>query len=198
MQSQGKSREDMKLTPDQFAKHLPKSYDKWAKHNPRYFHLEEKLRQKADTVGYLEMADLIAITRVLGNPFNIRARLQSASSEDEVKQSTAEAIRHLGEPQSALRAILKIKRWGRTYSTKTLRCISPQNYVALDSLLIRNISPTYLSSKDEVDRYVQFIGLCQQILQKVNVPGPRHNNSWFLADVEIGLFQFVWDGGRLT
>ena len=187
----------MDLAPDVFAKHLPKWYDKWAKHNPQYFHLEEKLRQKADAVGYLEIVDLIAITHVLGNPFNIRARVQKANSEGEVKESTAQAIQHLNEPESALRAMLTIERWGRTYSTKTLRCVCPQSYVALDSLLIRNISSRYLSSNDEVGRYIQFVRLCQQIPQNVNVPGPRQNNLWFLADVEIGLFQFVWDGGRL-
>ena len=70
--------------------------------------------------------------------------------------------------------------------------------MALDSLLIRNISQGHLESKDEVSRYIQFITLCKQILAHVSTSGPRQNDAWFLADVEIGFFQFVWDGGKVV
>lgn len=190
--------QQMELAPEQFAAQLDRWYCKWAKANPRYFPLEDRLTQKANDIGYLEMADLAAITCVLGNPFNIRARVQNANTEDEIKEKTGQAIKHLDNPVSALEAMMSIKWWRRTYSSKTLRCICPRSYVALDSLLIQNISQSYLSSKNEVARYIQFIKLCQRILHEVSAPGPRRNNLWFLADVEIGLFQFVWDRGKIV
>lgn len=187
----------MNLTLEQFTKELPRWYQKWKRNNLEYFPLEERLTKKACTLGYLEMDDLVAITGVLSNPFNIAGRVRKANSEDEVEEKTREAIRHLSNPAKALTDIMSIRRWGRTYASKTLRCICPSNYAALDSLLIRNINPSYLPSRNEVERYCQFLDLCREILQMILVLGPRENGAWFLADIEIALFQFVWDGGEI-
>ena len=188
-------RKRMKLTPDQFAKQLPKWYRIWKEHNPGYFPIEKRLTQKAHDVGYLEMDDLLAITnrKVLGNPYNIRGRIQRENTNDEVKEKSKEAIQHLNNPASALQSMMGIKRLGRAYASKTLRCVCPRKYGALDSKLIKGISQSYLPSKNnEVKRYVEFLNFCQQIRQEVLEPGPR-KGEWFLADIEIALFQFVWD-----
>jgi hypothetical protein len=188
----------MNLTPEQFAKELPKWHQKWRKHNVAYFPLEERLTKKAHTLGYLEITDLVDITRTLGNPFNIANRVRRANSEDEIKEKTREAIRHLNNPAVALADMMSIKRWGRTYASKTLRCVCPSSYAALDNLLIRSIDSTYLPSRNEVARYCQFLDLCRRIQQIVSAPGPRKNGAWFLADIEIALFQFVWDKNKIV
>ena len=188
----------MNLTPEQFAKELAKWYQKWRKANPAYFPLEERLTNKAGTLGYLQITDLVEITRILGNPFNIANRVRKANTEDEITDKTREAIRHLSNPATALTHMMSIRRWGRTYASKTLRCICPSNYVALDSKLIQGINPSYLPSKNEVERYCQFLDLCRQIRRMVSVPGARENGAWFLADIEIALFQFVWDKNRIV
>jgi len=188
----------MNLTLKQFAEELPKWYHKWRKANPAYFPLEERLTKKADTLGYLQITDLVEITRILGNPFNIANRVRKANTEDEIKYKTREAIRHLSNPATALTYMMSISRWGRTYASKTLRCICPSNYVALDSKLIQGINPSYLPSRNEVERYCQFLDFCRKIQQMVSVPGPRENGAWFLADIEVALFQFVWDKNRIV
>lgn len=188
----------MNLTPKQFAEELPKWYHKWREHNPAYFPVEERLTKKAHTSGYLKITDLVDITGVLGNPFNIANRVRKANTEDEVKEKTREAIQHLNNPAAALTHMMSISRWGRTYATKTLRCVCPSSYAALDSLLILNINPSYLPSKNEVERYCQFLDLCREIQRMVSVPGQRENGVWFLADMEIALFQFVWCKNKIA
>ncbi len=188
----------MNLTHEQFTKELPKWYHKWRRDNTNYFPVERRLTKKAYTLGYLEIGDLVDITRVLGNPFNIANRVRKANTEDEIKENTGEAIQHLSNPARALTDMKSIRQWGRTYASKTLRCICPSDYGALDSKLIHGINSNYLSSRDEVERYCQFLDFCQQIWQMVSVPGPRENGAWFLADIEIALFQFVWDGGKIV
>ena len=185
----------MRLTPNQFAKQLPKWYWIWREANPHYFPLEERLTHKADALGYLDMDDLVAITKVLGNPYNIGGKIQRVNTNDEVKEKSKEAIQQLNNPASALQSMMSIKRWGRTYASKTLRCICPSKYTALDSKLIRGINQSYLpSTNNEAKRYEEFLNLCQQIRQEVSEPGPSfRGGEWFLADIEIALFQFVWD-----
>jgi len=188
----------MNLMPEQFAKELGKWYQKWRKHNLAYFPLEERLTKKAHNLGYLEITDLVDITCVLGNPFNIANRVRKANTKDEVKKKTREAIQHLSNPAAALTYMMSISRWGRTYASKTLRCICPSNYVALDSKLIQGINPSYLPSRNEVERYCQFLDFCQEIQQGILELGPRENGAWFLADIEIALFQFVWDENKIV
>lgn len=93
---------------------------------------------------------------------------------------------------------MSLKQWGRTYASKTLRCVFPQDFGGLDGKLIHGISHKYLRSASEVKRYDEFLTLCRQIRSKVSEPGPRANGAWFLADVEMALFQFIWDGGEIV
>jgi len=188
-------RKRMKLTPSQFAKQLPKWYEIYIRFNSDYFPLEKRLTQKANALGYLEMDDLVKITKVLGNPYNIAGKIQRENTNDEVKEKTREAIQHLNNPARALQDMMCIKKWGRTYASKTLRCVCPHRYAALDSKLIRGIDQSYLpSTNNEAKRYEEFLKFCQQIQQEVSEPGPPfRGGEWFLADIEIALFQFVWD-----
>jgi len=63
-------------------------------------------------LGYLEIDDLVAITSVLGNPFNIANRVRKANTEDEIKDKTREAIQHLNNPAAALTYMMNIGQWG--------------------------------------------------------------------------------------
>ena len=188
----------MRLTPYEFAKQLPMWYRIWKEANPSYFPLETRLTQKAHTMGYLEMQDLVAITHVLGNPYNIRGKIQKENTNDEVKEKTKEAIQQLNNPASALQSMMSIKRWGRTYASKTLRCVCPQKYGALDSKLIGGINQSYLpSTNNEAKRYEEFLNFCRQVREKVPEPGPR-KGEWFLVDIEVVLFQFIWNSGEIV
>ncbi len=191
----------MKLTPNEFAKQLPKWYYIWMEHNPHYLTLEKCLTHKADTLGYLEMDDLVEIIDVLGSRYNVimKRRLIDKNSDIAVMEKTREAIQKLDNPASALQSLMGstmgIKGWGLAYASKTLRCICPSRYAALDSKLIKGINQSYLpSTNNEAKRYVEFLNLCQQIRQEVSEPPPPfRGGEWFLADIEIALFQFIWD-----
>jgi hypothetical protein len=191
-------RTNMRLTPAQFAEQVPIWYQKWSTDNPGYYPLEQRLSGKAASQGCLDVADLVAITQVLGNPHNVGGRMARENTDTEVRKATGVALKCLDDPTAALNSVLRIRRWGRTYATKTLRCMCPRDYAALDSVLVRNISTRYLSARDEALRYVEFLRLLRNIREMVTAPGPRANDSWYLADIEVALFQFVWDGGTIV
>lgn len=182
----------MELTLDQFIEQVPYWYDIYARANATYFPLEKRLTEKATSKGYLEIADLANITYVLGNPRNVRGRMQGANIEDDVIENTRNAIKNLNDPTKALRYICGIRHWGLTYGSKTLRCMCPQKYGALDSTVINGIDPKYLPSRNNYGKYADFVHLCGQIRDKVIQPGPRESGQWFVADIEMALFQFLW------
>ena len=45
--------------------------------------------------------------------------------------------------------------------------------------------------------YVRFLALCNQMRTQVKERGPREGGVWFVADVEMALFQFASEGGML-
>lgn len=184
----------MELTPDEFAKQLlPKYYKEWVKNNgEKYFPVERELTDKASRLGYLDKDDLKKITMVLGNSHNRRGKMDRANSNDEVIQATKEAISNLDKPVKAFQCINRIREWGLAYCSKTLRCICPRRYGALDSKIGKCVDRHYFLSSDEATRYAEFLDFCTQLRVKVTVPGPR-NGDWFIADIEIALFQFAWD-----
>jgi hypothetical protein len=193
------------LTLQQFSGHAVKWYQRYA--HSRYFaayvRLEERLSQKASDKGYIGLADLADIADWGGNQRGIKQRLLRNNSEREVRQATQKAIRHLDNPADALRSMLDIKQWGLTYGSKTLRCISPENYPALDQKLRKAISKALLPTiydgniSSMISGYLEFLNICRDIERQVRAPGPRLGGVWFLADIEMALFQFAWDGGRL-
>ena len=99
----------MRLTPNQFAKQLPKWYHIWKEANPTYFPLEERLTQKAYTMGYLEMQDLVAIAKWGGNQYNRAGKLQRENTDEQVITKTEEAIQNLDNPASALQSMMSLK-----------------------------------------------------------------------------------------
>ena len=180
----------MELTPAQFARELPQWYQIFVKNNNSYFRVEEMLTNKASKVGYLNMADLVEITKVLGNPHNIRGRVQRANSEATVMDATKRAILNLDNPVEAYKNMCGIKQWGFTYRTKTLRCVCPRNYAALDSKLRTCVDRRYFPSRIEGKQYAEFIDFLKRVRQQVSESGPR-DGEWFVADVEMALFQFA-------
>lgn len=177
---------------------MPRWREKWARDNPGYFPLERRLTEKARAVGYLEKADLVEIAGVLGSRFRIGALLRKYNSDTEVRDKTREAIGLLGDPEAAYRALTSLKRWGMTYGSKTLRCVCPRDYGALDSRLHEGIDRNkYFPARDEAQKYCQFLDLLRVIRGMVVAAGPR-DGEWFLADVEFALFQFVLEGGRIV
>jgi len=187
----------MKLTPNEFAKQITKWYRIYKEHNSDYFLLEARLTEKADVVGHLSMDDLVAIAKWGGNQYNRAGKIQRVNTKDEVREKTKRAIKNLANPATAFMSMNGIKQWGLAYATKTLRCICPQNYAALDNKLHQGINRCYFPSSNEVKRYVEFLSFCQQIREKVPEPGPR-KGEWFLADIEIALFQFIWNSGEIV
>ncbi len=189
-----------RLTPDQFVSCIRSYYDRYAgsKAFGMWVGLEERLSAKAANIGHVKLADLVEIAKWGGNQYNIAGRVQRANTDREVERITGQAISHIGKTAEAFRSMLKIRQWGTSFATKTLRAICPRDYAALDSKLLEGINRSYLPSRNEVERYVQFLNLCGQIKEMAPKPGPRANGEWFIADIEMALFQFVWDGGRIV
>lgn len=187
------------LTPVQFAYNLPKYYEEYtrSKYFSTWVTLEKRLTKKAAEAGYLSLSDLIEIAKWGGNQYNRAGKVRRENTDEEVITNTKDAIQNLSNPRIALKALFNIKQWGLTYASKMLRAVLPQNYAALDSLLSEHISERYLSESNVYELYVQFLRLCSQIRDNITLGGPREDMSWFLPDVEMALFQFVWDGGEI-
>ena len=79
----------------------------------------------------------------------------------------------------------------------------PQNYPALDQKLRKAISKALLPTiydgnvSSMIRGYLKFLEIRRDIEHQVRAPGPRSGGVWFPADIEMALFQFAWDGGRL-
>ena len=196
----------LSLTIEQFADELPDYYQRYtqSQYYKPYINLESKLSQKAINMGYLELADLADIAEWGGNQHAIKKRLQTHNSAEEVIFSTKKAIQQMENPAIALRELLVgINHWGLSYASKTLRFINPQSYPALDQKLRNNIDRSLLPRiydghiDSMVRGYLIFLGICQEIRSHVTASAPR-SNRWFIADIEMGLFQFAWDGCRLV
>ena len=194
------------LTIKQLADKLPEYYQRYtqSQYYETYINLESKLSQKAKNMGYLELTDLADIAEWGGNQHAIKKRLQAHNSPEEVIFSTKKAIQQMENPAIALRELLLgVNHWGLSYASKTLRFINPQNYPALDQKLRKNIDSSLLPRVYDghidsmVRGYLIFLSICQEIRSHVIASAPR-SNTWFMADIEMGLFQFVWDGGLLV
>lgn len=187
------------MTPAEFARHLPSLYVEYtqSKYFPLWVALEAKLTAKAVNPGHLNLADLVEIAKWGGNQYNRAGKVKRANTDSNVVQMTKEAVQSLDDPRAALRAVLAIDQWGLTYASKTLRAVCPQHYAALDRLLLEHISRVHLPATEVTQLYSQFLSLCDAIRQAVSAPGPRQG-KWFIADVEMGLFQYVWDGNEIV
>lgn len=169
-----------------------------------YLWLEDYIAIKATNDSSLDRADLCLIA-LWGDKYQrIARRFLLANSQADVQMATKEAIENIDDAGAAYDLVNHLDRWGRTYTTKTLRLLCPSKNAALDSILLDSgitanlIAPPHKRPKTfERDRYLQFLELCEGITQQTTDPGPRGGN-WFIADAEMALFQFAWEGGQVV
>lgn len=183
------------MTPQQFTDYIPEYYKKYTtgKYFPGWIQIENTLTPKAKEMGYLNKSDLVEIAKWGGNQYNRAGKVKRENTEQDVMTKTARTIETINDPSLALISIIKIRQWGLTYGSKTLRAICPERYGALDRILLSHIDRKYLSSFNTIEKYVQFLQLCNQIKVKAIPKGPRKSNSWYIADIEMAMFQYTWD-----
>jgi hypothetical protein len=91
-----------------------------------------------------------------------------------------------------------IKYVGSAYGSKTLRCVYPQEYGAFD-IHVRKACACFLPTMDdreaEIAEYLEFLHICGRLRTQVTALGPRRKGLWYIADVEMGIFQFAYEGG---
>ena len=189
----------------EFAKELHSWY--WKYPQSDYFkgslHIEGRLGSKARDRGHLELDDLVEIANWGGRQHGIHKRVQRENTCAEVRTRTAKAVDRLDDPAAALESLLEIREWGLTYASKTLRFMCPSNYGALDSVIREAIDPKLLPriydghTSSMVNGYERFLALCIQLRTQIKERGPREGGVWFVADIEMALFQFVSEGGML-
>jgi len=127
-----------------------------------------------------------------------------SNTEDKVSQATKEAIKHINNPRDALLNLFSIKYMKLAYASKTLRCVCPQSYPACDVHTRKACEDLGLNIDDNdvesmVAGYLWFIEICRRIMERVKGQGPRPEGAWFIADIEMALFQFARSAnGRLT
>jgi len=200
------SKTPSKLTIKQFINELPQHYKQYtqSQYYEKYTYLEGKLSEKARTIGYLEQDDLSEIAEWGGNQRGIKQRMIANNTKEDVIRATKNAIQQINHPAEALRELLiGIDHWGLSYASKTLRFIYPENFSALDQKLRQRIDFAILPKiydghiDSMIKGYLVFLELCRDIQSDVNIPGPR-SGKWFIADIEMSLFQFVWNDGYLV
>lgn len=193
-----------KLTLKQLASQLEHWYQRYTEspYFQQYRSLEIGLSHKASDIGYLEKGDLFWIAVWGGDEerHQLGTLIDINNTSDDVIANTRDAIQQLDNPANALRSLLRINYCGVSYGSKTLRCIRPQEYAAFDYHVRRgceNFLPHMEDKEAEIAGYVGFLELCGQVRKSVAVPGPRPEGLWYVADIEMGLFQFAFEGGTI-
>ena len=192
------------LTLTQFAAVLPQWYDIYEKKNPKYFPLEDRITKKAIVECHLDMEDVVEIVKWGGNAYGLYGLVLKRNTDSHVVARTRAAIAALNDPASALSNLLGgsggINGLGLAFASKVLRCLCPERYGVLDSKLRECINASLLPhSRQEVTTYCNFLNLCHELQQKVPLPGPRRRpgGEWFIADIEMALFEFAWQHNTL-
>ena len=192
----------MKLTLKGFVDQLAYWYKKYTEspNFAQYQNLETGLSQKASDVGYLEKSDLLWIA-IWGNDekrHQLGTLICNNNTGESVVAHTRKAIQSLSSPQGALRSLMLIMFVGPACGSKALRCIYPQEYGAFD-IHVRKACTDFLPTMDdreaEITRYLGFLAICHRLRGQMTVPGPRPKGLWYVADVEMGIFQFAYEGG---
>jgi len=184
-----------RLTLTQFATEAPEWYAKYTEspHFEQYKGLEAGLSRKAQDVGYLEKGDLYWITLWGGDQkrHGLGTNICNSNSAEDVIKYTQEAIKHLHNPNEALKRLFRIKYVKLSYGSKVLRCISPQSYPAFDKHIIEALGlPEMEDCESQAAGYQWFINICHRIREGIpKNSGPR-GGAWFIADVEMAIFQF--------
>ncbi len=166
----------------------------------QYQNLEAGLSQKAFDVGYLEKSDLlwIAIWGSDEKRHQLGTLIGNNNTSESVVAYTRQAIQSLASPRDALRNLMLINYVGPAYGSKTLRCIYPREYGAFDIHVRKacaNFLPTMDDREAEITGYLGFLHICSNLRNQVTVPGPSPKGLWYVADIEMGIFQFAYEGG---
>lgn len=192
------------LTLKQFAAQVEHWYRRYtaSPHFQQYKNLEAGLSQKASDVGYLEKGDLLWIAIWGGDEkrHQLGTLICNNNTSENVVRHTKEAIEKLDRPANAPKSLICISYVGPAYGSKALRCICPQKHAAFDYHVrkaCKNLLPEMHDRETEVAGYVWFLELCTRLLESVAVPGPRPGGVWYIADIEMALFQFAFEGGIL-
>lgn len=192
----------MKLTLKEFVGQLAYWYKKYTEspHFTQYRNLEAGLSQKASDLGYLEKGDLlwIAIWGSDEKRHQLGTLIYNNNTSESVVAHTRQAVQSLSSPKDALESLMLIKYVGPAYGSKTLRCIYPQEYGAFDIHVRKACAcflPTMEDRETEITGYLRFLDICRSLRNQVTVPGPRPRGLWYVADVEMVIFQFAYEGG---
>lgn len=172
------------LTLDQFGRALPEWYDASTRNEfwNGWVKLLERLPEKAEQLGYFDLQDLNCIAEWGGNQHGVKQRLRSNNTDDEVRRATSLAIRHIDDPELAMREVSRLKHWGVAYGSKTLTFMCPSEYAILDrwirKALVHVIPEITDGNVGSVVRgYVGYLDCCRALQGKVAAP-PR----WPSAD----------------
>ena len=192
----------MKLTLNEFIEQLAYWYQRYTEspYFAQYQNLETGLSQKASDVGYLEKGDLLWIAIWGGDEkrHQLGSLIFNNNTSESVVAHTRQAIQSLGNPEHALRSLMLIKYVGSAYGSKALRCIYPQEYGAFD-IHVRKACADFLPTMDdreaEITGYLGFLHICTRLRSQATTLGPRPKGLWYVADVEMGIFQFAYEGG---
>jgi len=192
------------LTLQQFVSQLGHWYGRYIQspHFARYKNIEVGLRQKASDVGYLEPGDLLEIAIWGGDEerHQLGTLICRNNTYDNVKTHTGEAIQELNNPSRALKSLFRINYVGPSYGSKILRCICPEKHAAFDYHVrkaCKKMLPEMSDRETEVIGYVGFLDICHRLHALVSDPAPRPEGSWYIADIEMAMFQFALEGGTL-
>ena len=194
-----------RLTLQVFATQIGHWYEKYTQspHFQRYRNIELGLTQKASDVGYLEPGDLLEIA-IWGSDeerHQLGTRICGNNTYSNIVTHTREAIRELDNPRHALGSLLRIRYVGPAYGSKTLRCVCPEKHAAFDYHVrkaCQNMLPKMHDREAEVSGYVMFLEICRRLREQVTEAGPRPEGLWYIADIEMALFQFALEGGMLV
>lgn len=196
------------LTLCQFAAEVPKWYQSYSasQHFQTYKNLEARLSQKALTTGYLDKRDLMEIAEWGSDQkrHGLGTLICTNNTDNEVTRATEEAIKHIANPRDALLDLFSINYMKLSYASKTLRCVCPRSYPACDVHTRRACEDLGLNTDDNdaeslVAGYLWFVEICRRIMERVKQQGPRPEGAWFIADIEMALFQFARSAkGRLV
>ena len=192
------------LTLDQFSRVLPEWYGA-STHNEFHDGWKEllgRLPETANQLGYFDMRDLSDVADWGGNQHGVKQRMQLHNTPDEVKAATSQAIRHLDDPDRAMREVARVKHWGVAYGSKTLTFMRPQDYAILDRWIRRalvHVIPEITDGRvGSVARgYVAYLDCCRALQLKVAARPPvaTAKGQWRIADIGQAIFEFARSRG---
>ena len=174
-------------------KELPSWYEQYVAANPDAQPLEMEIQARANRFGCLGKDSILEIVRWGGDPYGLSSRIRRANTESQVRQMTSEAIDVLDDPDAALGKVTRVRWLGDSFGSKVLAMLSPQTHAVWDQV----VKNALRSAKNAPTSYGDFITLLHQVARRITAPNPRGlGSTWWVRDVEAGLFQFAWPADR--